>query len=296
MRSPTSKTSHPASTDSKQVDVHHKSRFAHASSTQFPTRIDPFVVGGLAIAVAIWYVLSLLIGRYMPFPHVVLMNAVSNLFQSTYLNGLGLPDGGYFPHLLYTTFNVVSGVIAGSLIGMFSGLCSTRWRIAEQITNPISLIFGTVPMVAIAPFFLILFGIVGWAQMVLVAFYSVITVHIYTLRALRNVNPRYAEYAYTLGASADRVFMRVCFPAAIPEIFGGIRTAFGAAWGLAAIAELLGTKWGVGRLIITLWTVYDATSMIAIVLMLGLIAMALDAVLVLMKKQMTRWADIGGRT
>lgn len=255
--------------------------------------IDFFVVGGLAIAILMWYVLSLLIERYMPFPHTVLINAISNLSQSTYLNGLGLPDGGYLPHLMYTTFTVVVGVTVGSGMGVLSGLSSARWSIVEKIASPITLIFGTVPMIAIAPFFLILFGIVAWAQIVLVAFYSLIMVHIYTLRALRNVNPRYAEYAYTLGASVDRVFTKVCFPAAIPEIFGGIRTAFGTAWGLAAIAELLGTKWGVGRLIITLWTVYDATSMIAIVLMLGMIAMALDALIVLLRTWMTRWADIG---
>lgn len=293
MRLSTSKSPNYSSTNnSRQANKKDKWPFASFLVGVAGT-IDFFVVGGLAIAILIWYILSLLIERYMPFPHTVLINAISNLSQSTYLNGLGLPDGGYLPHLMYTTFTVVVGVTVGSAMGVLSGLSSARWSIVEKIASPITLIFGTVPMIAIAPFFLILFGIVAWAQIVLVAFYSLIMVHIYTLRALRNVNPRYAEYAYTLGASVDRVFTKVCFPAAIPEIFGGIRTAFATAWGLAAIAELLGTKWGVGRLIITLWTVYDATSMIAIVLMLGLIAMALDALIVLLRIWMTRWADIG---
>jgi ABC-type nitrate/sulfonate/bicarbonate transport system permease component len=83
-------------------------------------------------------------------------------------------------------------------------------------------------------------------------------------------------------------------PAVMPELFGGLRTALGAGWGLAAIAELLGALHGVGRVIIATWAVYDVAAMMAGILMLAIIAMVVDALVVLLRRWVTRWADIKG--
>ena len=64
--------------------------------------------------------------------------------------------------------------------------------------------------------------------------------HIYAERSLDNLNPRFREYAETLGAGRRLTLWAVVLPGVLPELFGGFRTALGAAWGLATIAELLG--------------------------------------------------------
>lgn len=147
-------------------------------------------------------------------------------FGSRYLEGITLPEGGYLPHLLITTITVVFGVGLGTTLGVVTGLCSVRWRVVDQVLDPVVSIFGTLPIIVVAPFFLIWFGLVWWAQVALVAFYASLLIHLYALRALRNVNPSYLEYANTLGATYQHTFLKVSLPAAIPEIFGGIRTAF----------------------------------------------------------------------
>jgi taurine transport system permease protein len=77
----------------------------------------------------------------------------------------------------------------------------------------------------------------------------------------------------------------------VPELFGGFRTAFGSAWGLAAIAELLGALRGIGRVIIASWGVFDITIMMAGILWLGIIAMIIDAGIVALRGYVTRWSD-----
>jgi ABC-type nitrate/sulfonate/bicarbonate transport system permease component len=90
------------------------------------------------------------------------------------------------------------------------------------------------------------------------------------------------------------IFANVSFPACVPEIFGGIRTAFASAWGLAAIAELLGALRGVGRALIAFWGVFDVAAMMASILWLGIIATVLDALIVALRRYATRWSSARG--
>jgi ABC-type nitrate/sulfonate/bicarbonate transport system permease component len=246
-------------------------------------------VVGLALTLALWQLASELVGRYMPPPLPVFENMISNFSDSRRLQGLGLQAGGYLPHLMYTVWNVTLGVTIGVSIGTITGLASWRWRVVDEITDPIVTIFGTLPILVAAPFFLIWFGLVAFAQVSLVAFYATVILHLYTLRATRNVDPRYRDYALTLGASDGALFRRIMVPAALPEVVGGIRIALAAAWGLAAIAELLGAQFGVGRVIVSLTAVYDVESIMAIVLLLSAVAVLLDVLVLGGRAWATRW-------
>lgn len=256
-------------------------------------RLDLVPALGIAGAIGLWYLASWAIGRYMPAPHIVLANIIGNFAGSQYFTGLGLPRGGYLPHLLSTTASVMVGVVIGIVLGCMMGLLSARWRWFEQITNPIVSTFGTVPILVAAPFILIWFGLSAPSQVILVAFYTAVVMHIYSFQAVRNVHPKYVEYARTLGARNAQIFSQVVLPAAIPEIFGGLRVALAASWGLAAIAELLGSRYGVGYAILTFESVYDMASIMAIIVLLGLIALFMDGLLALLRAYLTRWADTG---
>lgn len=255
---------------------------------------DPLAILGLAGLIALWYLGHAIIGKYMPPPHTVITAGFIHFFDSDYFVGLGLPTGGYFPHLLSTTITVLTGVAIGGSIGTLTGLLSARSPIVFQIMDPIVSILGTVPILVAAPFFLIWFGLAVFSKIVLVAFYSAVVLHIYAYRAVGHVNPSYVEYALTLGAKPNRAFWQVSLPACVPELFGGVRNAFGTAWGLAAIAELLGALRGIGRVIIASWGVFDVTIMMAGILWLGIIAMGLDAGIVAFQRYMTRWAAVKG--
>ena len=255
--------------------------------------LDPLPVLGIAGTVGLWYLASWAIGRYMPPPHEVFADAVANLLSSDYFVGLGLPAGGFLPHVAYTAQTVVIGVTIGTVLGCLSGIASARWRVVDQITDPFMSTFGTVPILVAAPFFLIWFGLVGAAQAILVSFYATVIMHIYSIQAVRNLDPKFVEYARTLGASSGVIFTRVVLPGAVPEMFGGLRVVFAAAWGLAAIAELLGSRYGVGYAVLTLESVYDVSNIVAIIIYLGVLALIMDWFIVRARALATRWADTG---
>lgn len=249
---------------------------------------------GVILFFALWTIAHALLGADLPAPWAVIAAAAMNFSQSRYFVGLGLPEGGYWPHLVSTTETALLGCIVGALVGTISGLASAHSAVAFQVTRPVASIFGTVPILVTAPFFLIWFGVSDLAKLALVALYSAVVLHVYALRAVGHLHPSYIEYARTLGASRRMIYRRVSLPGCVPELFGGFRTALSAAWGLTAITELLGTDRGLGRVILTTWGVEDMTSMMGGLFLLSLVAILADALLMELRRRATRWtANLG---
>lgn len=82
----------------------------------------------------------------------------------------------------------------------------------------------------------------------------------------------------------------------MPEIFGGLRIACAAAWGLAAVTEMLGGQYGCGRVLVALRSVYDLTGIMAVVLLLSVLATALDQAVVVLRAVALRWSDPASAT
>lgn len=249
-------------------------------------------LAGVAVTVALWFLASLTL-RNVPSPLAVATNVLFNLTSSERLPGIGLPRGGYLPHLAYTALNVLVGGGVGALVGVVAGLASATSRRFADLLSPIVTVVGTIPIVIMAPFFLMWFGLSGMAQLALVAMYTATVLHLFAYRGARNISPSLLEYGATLGAGRRQQFWLIRLPGALPEMFGGLRIALAGAWGLAAVTEMLGGQYGSGRVLSALRSVYDLTGIMAIVMLLGAMAIVLDWLLVLLRHSLLRWAERG---
>jgi ABC-type nitrate/sulfonate/bicarbonate transport system permease component len=117
--------------------------------------------------------------------------------------------------------------------------------------------------------------------------------YIFSRRAGDNVRPEYVESALTLGAGPWSIFRWVYVPATVPEIIAGFRIALAGAWGLEAIAELLGAQRGAGLLIKFYANAFVVDGMLALVLLLGLISVVLDRLTIVAGRYLTRWSESG---
>ena len=85
--------------------------------------------------------------------------------------------------------------------------------------------------------------------------------------------------------------MTPALSASDPGSAGAKRIALAGAWGLAAVTEMLGGQYGSGRVLSALRSVYDLTGIMAIVLLLGIMAIALDGLVIALRRTLLRWAD-----
>jgi ABC-type nitrate/sulfonate/bicarbonate transport system permease component len=230
----------------------------------------------------------------VPSPWAVVLDIWHNFGHSVYLEAHDLAGGkGYWYDLVYTVQNVLIGVALGTTIGVTLGLISVPVPVVSQVVNPIAATFGAAPIFVAAPFFLVWFGVVSTAQVLVVTFYTSLLLYIFSRRAAENIDQAYVESAWSLGAGRLDVFRSVYIPGTVPELVGGFRIALAGAWGLEAIAELLGAQRGIGFLINYYAEVFGIVSMVSLTLLLGCAAIVCDAIAVLVSRSLLRWTATG---
>ncbi len=250
----------------------------------------PCGILGLLLLVGVWQLISQWLGPVrMPAPLEVLSTFFTIIFRSAAIASLGAGQEGLRPHLWYTIKSTLVGSVAGIGLGTLVGLIMGWNRLACHFLEPQIEVLRTVPPLAAIPFFLLWFGRGASTQFALLVFYSFVRMVIYTIEAIRNVSPVYLDFALALGASRSQVYRTVVLPAIIPELTGGIRVILPTAWALEVVAELMGAKYGVGRVFIALTGSLDILDIMAIVLWVALLASLTDILWVHVARRITRW-------
>ena len=206
------------------------------------------------------------------------------------LSFYGLANTGLFDSMIYTASNVLIAVAVGSVGGTVAGLVTARFHLIRAVLDPIIMTTGTIPILVLAPFFLIWFGVSRLSALLLVAIYVGVILYVFAQRAADNLDPVYEESAYTLGATARRVVWDILVPGTVPQILGGIRIALAGAWGLEAIAELLGAQYGIGKIVQVLAGATDVEGIFAALMVLGVVAVLFDALAAFAVSHIAAWS------
>jgi taurine transport system permease protein len=92
---------------------------------------------------------------------------------------------------------------------------------------------------------------------------------------VRKIRNDYIDGAYTLGANRRQVFFHVIFPACLPDMFVGLRTAIGVAYTTLVAAEMVAAVTGIG------WMVLDASKFLrSDIIFLGIIIMGITGIVI----------------
>jgi ABC-type nitrate/sulfonate/bicarbonate transport system permease component len=270
-----------------------------ANRRKISSRIDPFGIIGMFLLVGIWQLLTIFVpSSLLPAPQAVAWRIANDFFSARELTYFGLPNASLLGSMLYTAENVVIAVTIGSVLGAVTGLVTARFRLARSIIDPVVLTAGTVPILVVAPFFLIWFGVGRASATTLVLIYVCVTLYLFAQKAADNLDPVYEEFARTLGATPRRIVRDVLIPGTVPQILGGVRIALAGAWGLEAIAELLGSQKGIGKAVELFAGAVDVEGIFAALLVLGVVAVLFDAITASCFAKIAAWnvvARPGGR-
>lgn len=248
-------------------------------------------VTGLAIVLVAWLVVSLFVEDIkVPSPLRVFRGFLTSPFYDPKIAWHGGGTRGFAPHLLYTARNYFIATSAGIFLGIGVGLLM-GWskRILDLLEPPLE-ILRTIPSLAALPFFLMWFGPSAMSQIALIIFYCFLMIVINTLNAVRNVNPTYRNFAFTLGATRGQVFRTVVLPAIVPELLGGIRVALAVSWGIVVVAELMGSFLGVGKLFLIFIPYFYSTGIFVGIIWILLFATITDMVFMrVIHPPITKW-------
>ena len=163
-------------------------------------------------------------------------------------------------------------------------------RFLERTIYPILLGLNAVPKIAIAPILILWMGF-GYGPKILVSFLlCVFPVVIATATGLKGTPAELVELSRSLCASPWQAFAKFRFPAALPEIFIGLKVAISLAVIGAVIGEFVGSSEGLGWVIIQSGSNVDTPLAFASMTLLAVLSIVLFYALVALERLVVPWA------
>jgi len=177
-------------------------------------------------------------------------------------------------HGWVTLYEMLLGYALAVAVAIPLAIAITSSERFDRFTMPTLLFFQVVPKVAIAPLFLVWFG-VGALPKVLVAFLiSFFPIVIDAAVGLRSMSAEMRDLARSMGASRMQVFAQFRLPTSLPYLFSGLKVAATLAVAGAVVGEFVGADKGLGYLLLVTNSNLETALMFAALFALTFIGLA----------------------
>jgi NitT/TauT family transport system permease protein len=198
-------------------------------------------------------------------------------------------SGQLWPHISISGAEFGLGYVIGSLIGIVVGFAMASSELAKKILQPwVSGLYAT-PTIALAPLFILWFGIGIWSKVVVVIVLVLFPVAINTEAGLRTTSARLIEMLRSFGATPRQIFFKLSLPSAMPFILAGLKLGIGRGLIAVVVAELFGSRAGLGRLISQSSDAFNMPELFAGVVILAVAGIVMTAGFSWMERVLVPW-------
>jgi NitT/TauT family transport system permease protein len=184
-----------------------------------------------------------------------------------------------------TVLGYVIGAAVGVVLGFVLALLDTLGRIAE----PFMIALYSIPKVAVAPLFIIWFGIDVRMKVLLAAATVFFLVFLNTLSGVRAIEAELVNAGRLMDANKRQLLIKVIVPGSLAGVITGLRVAVPYALLGAVVGELVASNRGLGYLILSSASAFDPAGVFAALVVVTVIAMVLNLVVNLFDRHVTRW-------
>ncbi len=192
-------------------------------------------------------------------------------------------------HIGISALEFAIGYVIASFIGIGLGFAMASSETAKQVSQPwISGLYAT-PTIALAPLFILWFGIGISSKVLVVILLVLFPVTINTEAGLRTTSARLIEMLRSFGATPRQIFFKVSLPSATPFILAGLKLGIGRGLIAVVVAELFGSRAGLGRLISQSADAFNMPELFAGVVVLAAAGIAMTAGFGWLERKLVPW-------
>jgi putative hydroxymethylpyrimidine transport system permease protein len=197
-------------------------------------------------------------------------------------------------HAGVTLVETIVGFLIAVAAGLGFGLLLHFSVIAKRSLYPLLIASQSIPTVVLAPVFVLVLGFGIWPKVTVVALFCFFPIVVGTIDGLMSVDREYIRMMLTLDATRMGIFRRVEFPAALPQIFTGMRVAATYAAIGAVFGEWAGSQSGLGWQMLQAKGRLDTALVFADIVFITVMALSLFGVVSLIERLTIPWARKGG--
>lgn len=201
-----------------------------------------------------------------------------------------LADGGsLWLHIAETLRSTVIGFAAGTVVGVLLGFILGLMPRVGTLVSPFITMMNSMPRIALAPLFVLWFGIGATSRVVLVFSLVVFIVLTNTMAGTQAVEPDFLRLSRLLGAKRRDVILKIVLPSTVPWIFAAMRLSFAYALAGAVVGEMFLGQRGLGYLIVAGSGVFNISQIFAALVITVFIAYVLDNGAGLLERRLLKW-------
>jgi ABC-type nitrate/sulfonate/bicarbonate transport system permease component len=193
-----------------------------------------------------------------------------------------------------SNLSVLIGYPIAAAVGLAVGLLIGRQRVADRALSYWLDVAMVVPMVAIVPVVIVALGLTLTARVAVVILFALPVIAINSRAAVRVIDQNLVEMADSFVASRRQVWGTVILPAAVPQLFAGLRIGIGRAISGMIVVELVLVPAGLGGLLLNYKAAFSSSDLYAVTL----VVLAEGVILTSLGHMFERWLDTrmkGGR-
>lgn len=192
-------------------------------------------------------------------------------------------------HAQVTLLEVLVGFGIALVTGLMAGIAIDRSGIVERAIYPLLIASQTIPMVVLAPLFLIWFGYGLLPKVLITALVAFFPLAVNTVDGLRAADREVLSLLRSMGAGEWQRFRLAKIPAAMPSIFSGARLAVTFSVIGAVFGELVGAKAGLGYLMDRSAAQFETSRVFAAIFILAMMGVGLFLLVSLIERLALPW-------
>jgi NitT/TauT family transport system permease protein len=204
-------------------------------------------------------------------------------------------DGTLWSNTWITVQEVVYGFLLGAVAGALSGFLVASFRALYQVLDPFIMALYAIPKVALAPLFIVWFGIGIHMKVLLAAATVFFLVFLNTAAGVREVDRGLVDAVRLMGGGRRTIMLKVVVPSSMTGLLTGLKVAIPYALIGAVIGELVASNRGLGYLINDAAAQFDTAGVFATLAVLSVIAALLNLVVGLLDRRVGKWKPMEAR-
>jgi NitT/TauT family transport system permease protein len=185
----------------------------------------------------------------------------------------------FWPHLQESAKAFGAALAIAIAAGLTIGMLLGSNRLAGDVMEPMLVAIYSIPKVTLYPIVLLAFGLGMPAKIAFGAIHGFIPIALFTINAVRNVRPILIKTGRVLKLGPADMVTRILIPAALPEIFTGLRIGFALTLIGTLLGEMFASQRGLGYMLMNAIGLHNVDVIMAITFLLVVFAAAVSAVL-----------------
>ncbi|MBI2907822.1 MAG: ABC transporter permease [Chloroflexi bacterium] len=206
-----------------------------------------------------------------------------------------ISSGFILQHFGATVQAMVLAFILGAMTGVAAGFALGRSRALDRVVSPVVMAIYGLPKIALAPLFIVWFGISLQQKVAYAAVIVFFLVFWNAYGGARDVDTELEDVIKVMGGSRRDVILKVVLPNALVWVFAGLRLSIPYALIGVVVAEMIGSRVGLGYLAQYTAANFDSAGIFAVLLILMFIAVCLHLALAQMQARMMHWKAVSDR-